>query len=68
MKVLTKYWGRDRILLLYQPVLVEVVEVSDVLLTDQVFLPPASLPHPLQSHFGVSLSTNYEVFWDSFDI
>ena len=43
-----------------EPVLVEGVEVPDVVLADEVLLAPAPLPDSLQSHLGVSLTTNSE--------
>ena len=43
-----------------EPVLVEGVQVSDVVLADEVLLPPASLPDSLESHLGVSLTINCE--------
>ena len=38
-----------------QPVLVEAVELLDVVLGDEVLLPPAAGPDTSQRHLGISL-------------
>ena len=56
---LTNDRGGHGKLLVDEPILVQVVQVPDVVLADEMLLPPAPFPHSLQSHLGISLRRSW---------
>ena len=50
--------SRHRLVMMNQPVLVEIMQLSHIVLTDQVFLSSASLLDPLQGNFWRCLETS----------
>ena len=46
-----------------EPVLVEVVELLDVILADEVFLPSAAGSHTLQGHLGLGLGVGEKIMF-----
>ena len=51
------HWSRHRLVMMYQPVLVKIMQVSHIVLTDQVLLTSTSLLDPLQGNFWRCLET-----------
>ena len=51
----TNDWSRQGMLAMDQPVLMQLVKISDIFLGYEMFLPPPPTPEPAESHLWISL-------------